>query len=509
MRHQKNTSIMKTGFLIACITVIAKLIGFLREMIIANYYGTTSETDAFFFAQSIPGMIFPSVCMSISTAFISLYVEKKLNDSDKADRFASGSLKCTVFIALLLSLLGIFILPYIVPLLAPGFKNNQLVLAVRLSQMAMAAFVFLMIQYMFIAILNANNIFYITQISAVANNIVVVALIALLSRQHTIYGLMIIVIAAQMVQLLVLGVPVFRSVHIRWKVPGFDAETRLLLKMSVPLMVGNSVLAIHTIIDKAIASSLENGAISALSYADTINQLVSGVFITSLSTVLHPNLTENAVQGKESEFFDNIKKSNTYLFLAVGLVSVFLIVIPDEIISFLFERGDFDRNSTFLTARALRFYAIGYVFICVREVFSRAFYAVKNTKTPMLNSIIGIAINCAASLILARYVGIIGIALGTSISNIVIAGLMFLSMKKNFVKAKLIDWSGTLKVVLAMLVSGLAVYFMHGFLADIASIIRILLMGIAGAAAYAVVLLLLRMDEVVSMVKLVVNRLKR
>lgn len=509
MIHQKNTSIMKTGFLIACITVVAKLIGFLREMIIANYYGTTSETDAFFFAQSIPGMIFPSVCMSISTAFISLYVEKKLNDSDKADRFASSSLKSTVLIALLLSLVGIFILPYIVPLLAPGFKNDQLMLAIRLSQMAMVAFVFLMIQYMFIAILNANNIFYITQISAVANNIVVVVLIALQSKQHTIYGLMIIVIIAQLVQILVLGVPIFQSVHIRWKAPCFDAEIRLLLKMSVPLMVGNSVLAIHTIIDKAIASSLENGAISALSYADTINQLVSGVFITSLSTVLHPNLTENAVQGRESEFFDNIKKSITYLFLAVGLVSVFLIVIPDEIISFLFERGDFDWNSTFLTAKALRFYAIGYVFICVREVFSRAFYAVKNTKTPMFNSIIGIVINCVASLILARYVGIIGIALGTSISNIVIAVLMFLSMKKNFVKAKLIDWLNTVKIGLAMLVSGLVVYFIHGFLVDITIIIRILLMGMAGVATYAIMLLLLRMDVVVSMVKLVGNRLKK
>ena len=154
MNQLKKNNIITATIIVSIIAILGKFLGYAREAIIAAYYGANALTDAFFFAQGMPAMIFPAVCSSLSTAFISLYVSKTYQEGKtEGDRFASRALLASLTIAILLSCVALFILPIIVPIFAPGFKGTTLSLAINLSRIVMGSFALIMAHYMLTAVL--------------------------------------------------------------------------------------------------------------------------------------------------------------------------------------------------------------------------------------------------------------------------------------------------------------------------------------------------------------------
>lgn len=424
-------SILKSAVMVSVLALLSKILGFGREALIAAYYGATAETDAFFFAHGMPALIFPAVCNSISTAFTSLYV-KRITEygREDGDRYASRMLMFTSLSGVILSVTGVLLSPVLVSIFAPGFGEAQRELAVHLSRLSMGAFFLTMLQYMLSAVLNSKKHFVGAQLSSLFYNIVIIAATVMFGSRQSMDVLMLSVIGGMALQVVMLAVCYRRCAHFTPLLNPIHPDTALLLKLSLPILLGNSVVQLNNIVDKALGSLLPEGSLSALNYANNLTGIVTGTIIISLSTVLYPSLTEQAAKGDTETFSQTLERSLGGLTAFMLPVSCITVLDASEIVTIVYARGSFDQTAVAYTAIALACYAPIFLFSGAREILARGFFAVQDTKTPMLNSAIGVACNAVFSLAFYRRLGIAGIALGTTVAAFVIAVLMLIQAQK-------------------------------------------------------------------------------
>jgi putative peptidoglycan lipid II flippase len=431
LKTKTSHSLFKASAIVTVIILFGKVIGFARDAVIAAFYGATSQTDAFFFAQSMPAMIFPAVCNSLSTAFVSLYVSRTIEHGEaEGDKFASRMLVATLALALGLSVVALVLTPWIVPLFAPGFRGDQLQLAIHLTQLTMGAFVFTMAQYMLAAILNSKRFYYGSQIAALGYNLTVIVITMGLGQAQGVDALTLTVIFGHVVQVVMLAGFAWHNFKFTWRVNPVHGETGLLIRLALPILLGNSIVSINNIVDKLLASLLATGSVSALSYSSSLNRFVTGVFITTLSTVIYPALSTSFAQNDRKTFDADLLNSLVLMPMLILPVSLITTLYANEIVAIVYQRGSFDAAATQATAEALRYYGGMYVFIAIQEVIIRAFYALKDSKTPMVNAAIAVLANSVMSVFLAQWIGIGGIALGTTLSTLLTAWILWVSLGK-------------------------------------------------------------------------------
>ena len=427
---ERKNSLLKHTIAVAIVIVLSKFLGLLRESMIAALYGATAETDAFFFAQSMPGTIFPAVCSSLSTAFISLYTRKiVLDEKSQCNDYASRIVTFTFLISIFLGGIGIWIVVPLVPILAPGFEGTQEVLAIRLSQIAMGSFPLLMLHYMLTAILNSKQRFVGSQIASLFYNITILALTAFLGSNSNVVVLSGVVVSGLAVQALALAVCCWGRFRYRPFQRLRIAESSELLRLAGPILLGNSIVQIHSIVDKALGSLMGDGALSALSYGNTLGNLVVSVLVTSLTTVLYPNLSANIAEGNREKYEQSMVQSLGGLtFIMIPILGITCLCSRD-IVQIVYGRGSFNTEAITSTAVVLACYAPMFVACSVREVLTRGYFALQDTKTPMFNSAVGVVCNIVLSLALAPIWGIAGITIGTSVSTSISAMLLLRSIK--------------------------------------------------------------------------------
>lgn len=505
--NNKNNDIFKASIIVTLIIILGKIFGFARDAVIAAFYGANWQTDAFFFAQSMPSMIFPAVCNSLSTAFISLYVSHSIENGEKAGEcFASRMLISTIGIAALLSILSIFFAPWIVPILSPGFTAIQTRLAIHLTRLTMGAFVLTMIHYMLSAILNSKKLFYGSQIAALGYNLTVIIITMGFGRGQSMDTLTLTVIFGHFIQVIMLICFAWKNFSFTFHVNPFHSDTKLLITLAVPILFGNSIVQINNIVDKIIASFLESGAVSALSYSSSLNRFVTGVFITTLSTVIYPSLTASYANNNIRKFNSELLNSLSLLPIVILPISIITTIYATDIVLIVYERGSFDINATKLTSSALTFYAGMYVFSSIQEVIIRAFYALKDTKTPMVNAAIAVVANSIISIIFSKIIGIGGIALGTTISTALASVILWFSLKRKLPDLKLSSLYPTiLKVLSSAVIMIIILLYLQQNLFALAPVIRFLIVTLIGFLVYFGALLLLRCKELI----IILNIFKR
>lgn len=429
---KNEPKIFKITFIVSIILFISKILGFVRESLIAAYYGSNGETDAFFFALSMPGMIFPAICSSLSIAFTSLYADIYAKDHKRGDIFACKVISFAFFIGICLSLFGIIASPYLVPILAPGFTGKQLCLTIDLTRIVMSSFFLTMLCYFLQAVLNTKKKFIGPQISSVVHNITIVVLILGFGYKANIEILTISVIFGLLAQVLYLFFYIIKYIKIKVYFSIEYSIIKNLFILSSPIILGNCITQINTVIDKALSSTLPNGSVSSLSYSTSLYTVITSVFIMSLSTVLFPSLIEDLSLGKIERFSRTLKESILSMSMILLYISFFTMINAELIVRIVFERGSFDQTAVKMTSDALKYYAPCLLFYGIRETISKAFYAMKDSKTPMLNSTIGVLINVIVSLSLIDILQIKGIALGTTISAFVTSLLLLLKINQKF-----------------------------------------------------------------------------
>ena len=170
-----------------------------------------------------------------------------------------------------------------------------------------------------------------------------------------------------------------------------------------PVLIGVAVNQINTMVDRTLASTLVEGSISALNYANKLNGFVMALFITSVGAVIYPMLSKLSSEDNKEKFISSVVQSINSVILLVIPISIGAIVLATPIVKLLFQRGEFDARATSMTAIALIMYSIGMVAFGLRDIIGKVFYALKDTKTPMINGAIAMIMNIVLNIILVKY----------------------------------------------------------------------------------------------------------
>ena len=275
----------------------------------------------------------------------------------------------------------------------------------------------------------------------------------------------------------------------------FDSEIENVLKLIGPVILGVGIAEVNRVIDRMLASGAGAGAVASINYASKLINVFSGLLVSGLSVVCFQKFTELYAENKLdlllSQFLKYIKLA---CFFTIP-ISCGLLVMSKEAVTIVFGRGEFNESAVHSTSYVFLFYSLGLTFIVLRELGTKVFYAMHDTKTPMFNSAIGVGINIVLNIILVKKMGAAGLALATSISSFIICMLLFKALKKKQQKIQYKRVSVELfKIILASAVMCICIVLIGKCLIRLNIYLRSILLVLLGCVVYFVVTFVLKSE---------------
>jgi len=484
---KKKESLINKTVCAIIITALSKILAFVRSAVCAALFGATAKTDAFYMAINIFSiMTGPSTSLSTVIVPIRLKILQQESD-DIANRFSSALLNLSLLISIILAFVLWIMAPWIVKIFAPEFSSDLFKTTVLFVRIFTPLIVITSIVSFFSGILNTHNKFVNSNLIGFALNIGWIIIPLLLAKQIGIYAMIFGYLFGSFLQIIVL-LPGLKNLFTYFF--DFSWNNNIIihsLMMCVPIFIGTFSSSISQAIDKALASSLSEGNISALSYSSQLIGTINGILVIPIITTIFTTLSSLAQNNKQIAFKKLIMKAFSVIFLILSPVSIYCLLYSEKIIRFIYFRGAFDQTANYLTSTAFFYYAIGLVSTALAIVLARGFYALHDTKTPLLINIIGILINIALSILLVKPLGISGLTLATSISSIFTFIFMLYALRKKIGSLGFFEWiSNAKKIFLALFISTFFVTLFKTFFAR-----KIIFDLMSGALLYFAIYLLL------------------
>lgn len=510
------SKLAKAAIGIMGLTVFSKVLGFGRELVLASAYGANAFTDAYLISFNIPNTLFAIIGTAIATTFIPIYYEVDRDlGREKSLVFTNNVFNIVLLISFILAILGTIFTPQLVKIFAMGFEGEVLQNAISQTKIFIWGILFIGISNLSMSYLEAHNIFTMKGLIGIPLNLIVITSIILSLKfgpNVFIYGSLLGIASQAIIQ-----IPFIIKNGYRFK-PYIDLKDKYIKKIIVltgPVIIGVGISQINELIDRTLASTLAEGSITALNYANKLNSFILALFIASITTVIYPRLSKMSNQNDKSEFVKIINKSINIVILIIIPIIAGAIVFAVPIVQILFQRGMFDSYATRATASALVFYSIGMIGFGVRDVLLRGYYSLQDTKTPMVNSTIGIIVNIILNIILVRVLAHKGLALATSISAIVTAYLLHYNLKRKMPEYKNNNIPITIikSLISAIIMSVISYLLYKGIILSIGATIINQVIGLAlavlgGIVAYSLCLLCLKTDEIYYTIDIIKSKIK-
>jgi len=436
-QHSENTRVARAAGAVGIATMISRIFGFIRDMVVAGFFGAGLKTDAFFVAFRIPNLLRRLLAEgSLTVSFVPVFTEYLRNKTrEEALELANITFTALSIILVIVSLMGVAFSPLIVKVMAPGFIKTpaQYDLAVFLTRIMFPYILLISLVALCMGILNSLRHFAAPALSPVVLNLSMI-LAALTLRdffQEPIVALAVGVMAGGILQL-AMQWPFLVKMGVRLK-PDFHFHhpgVKRIGLLMLPAAFGAAIYQINIFVGTILASLLPPGSVSYLYYADRIVELPLGVFAIAVGTASLPSFSEQVALGKTEELKRTTAFSLRLILFVTIPATVAMIMLRSPIISVLFQRGEFDVQATTHTAQALLFYAVGlWAFSAIRIIVA-VFYALQDTRTPMKAAIVALIVNAAFSVALMFPLKHGGIALATSIASAVNVGMLWVILKR-------------------------------------------------------------------------------
>lgn len=425
-------SIIQATLLLTVIAFLSRILGFLREVVIASVFGAKAITDAYLVAQVLPGTLAGLIGGALTTVFIPIFLEEKEKRGEKEAWLAANTVLSASFIYLVIAtiLAYIFTFPFL-RLIAPGFSEDRLSLAVLLTRLILPSLVFHGLLGILTGLSQSYKQFLIPGIGGFLYNICIILSILILGRRVPPFSLALGNVIGVFLQVVLVYMYINKRMpYIRWYIDLSHPAIKKTFYLMIPILIGSSANYINIIIDRIFASGLPEGSISALNFAARVRELPISLFASSMAVAMYPTTSELVINNKNSEAISLLNKTIRYTWLIVIPATIGLIVLDKEIIKLLFERGAFDRVATSLTAGALRYYSLGIFASAVVPIISRVFYSLQDTATPVIVSFLSIGLNISLNAILVKTMRHLGLALATSISGIFSFFILILLLRR-------------------------------------------------------------------------------
>lgn len=475
---------------------VAKGLGFIRELVLANYYGTSYVSDVFVAVQNIPAIIFTVFGTAVTTGFIPLYTEIKIRKNKKsADTFANNVFNIFLLLSIVLSILGIVFSKQLVKLFAGGFQEDAFILCNQFTKIIMPTCIAIILVYMYNSYLQIEGYFNQNSLMNVPYNLIQIVCIAIGFYIGNTYILAVGLLFASFGQLIYLQILIKKRTDFKHRrVLDFkDSNIRRMLILVGPVFISTGVNQLNSIVDRSMASGLVEGSVSALNYSSEVANMVTQVIILSLTTILYPKMTELFAKNNKTE-------KNSFTLTYINVVSLLVLplaalifVFSKEIVQILFGRGAFNENTVSFVSRALKIYALGIVGASFRDVLNKIFYSMKDTKIPMINGTIAVAVNIGLNILLVKKFEYLGLALATSVSATVCTILLLIQMCKKMDEFQYRKAIGTfVKAFFAMVCMYAGIVGMMPFFDLFNDLCKCFVGGIIGIVIYVCALLIFR-----------------
>lgn len=489
----------RTAAIIIIITLLSKIFGFAREVVLSYFYGASNVSDAYIISLTVPTVIFGFISVGVATGYIPLFtkVENKINEKSAID-YTCNLINLLMISSTIIVVLGLLYTDVIVKIFASGFKGETLVLAINFTRITLIGIYFTTLLNIFVSYLQIKGNYYIPAlIGFPLNTITILAIV--LSIMTNVYILPIGTLLAILCQVLLLIIFVKRK-GFRYSLILNLREPTILqtMQISAPIILGSSLNQINKLVDRTIASNIAVGGISALNYAQKLDGLIQGLFITSIIAVLYPTISKFAVQGNKKDLKKLVIESINIIGLLVIPSSIGAMLFSRQIVVFLFGRGAFDTTAINMTSISLLYYSLGMIAFGLREILLRVFYSLGDSKTPMINGIIGILINIVLNIILSKYIGIGGLALASSISGGVVCLLLFVKLRVKIGAFRLcLILKNYAHILFASLVMGGFAKLSFNYLSNtLSQSMSLFIAIIVGVTSYSVIIYNMKIKEV-------------
>ena len=498
-------------------TILSKVLGFGRELVLANFYGASDITDAFLVAVNIPNIAIATIGSALATTYVPLYFEiKNKHGEDRTNNFTNNILNIVIIFSIIICILGLIFTEPLVKLFAIGFEGEKLNIAINFTKVLIFGSIFLSLAKIFSSYLQVNDNFTIASLIGSPYNIIIIISIVLsykINISILAYGTLLAMASQMLFQLpfaYKCGYRYVKSINLK------DEYIKKMIYLIGPVFIGVAVNQLNIMIDRTLASTIGSGAISTLNYANRLNDFVVSLFVLSIITVIYPKLAKVADLNNKDKFVDTLVSTCNSIVLLVMPITVGTICLATPIVRLLFQRGAFDENATKMTSIALILYSIGLVAIGLREILTRTFYSLSDTKTPMINGSIAILINILLNLIFIRILGYAGLALATSISTIIGVILLSKSLKK-----KIKYFGGDLiiktaiKSFIASIVMGIITTTTYNLISNlvgigfIQNIISVGLSIIIGIISYGLIIYTMKVREINIAINSIKNKIRK
>ena len=463
-------SLFRSFFTVSFYTFLSRVLGFIRDILIARYLGSTVIADAFFVAFRIPNFFRRVLAEgAYSAALIPVFSGVVLNPKDEreASDFVENTTSMLLFATVVLTILFFFGMPYIIHVLAPGFTDNKEAyeLAVHFGKIIFPYIIFISLAAHFASINNVHERFAAGAFAPAILNISFILSLFFLTPFVTTAGhaLSYGVLIGGILQFLYLYRAVLNFYRPRIRIPVLNEKLKKFFKLFLPGVVGSGVIQLNIVIGTIIASFLPVGAISHIYYADRLNQLPLAIFGIALGIVLLPSLSK-AIKQSDQETTNNIQNRSIEFSLLISLPSAIgLFILAEPIIQILFERGAFVAEDTFYTAKVLSYFALGLPAYIIIKVLVSCFFAREDTKTPLYISIVSVITNVVLSLLLIGSMREMGIAVATAISAWENALLLYLFLAiRNHMKFDDLLVRNSIKILLSSFLLFVGIYVLNG-----------------------------------------------
>lgn len=472
--------------------VARTILGIISQMLIAAKFGASAPVDAYLIGITIPNLFGDFLIGAVILyAFIPVFIEYKTSQGEEEAWKIAGTLIGIAIAALfLLTMIYCLAAPFLISLIAPGFSEETGRSAVILARVMSPTLIFFGLAIVFTSVLHSYQHFTTPAFSHLAFALAIIVSVLLLWRRLGIYSLALGALVGAFLQaffqLLALSkIKVKRSPKLFLRHPGVIKVGKLI----VPVLATAFAYQVSSIVIRLLASTLAEGSIAALNFANQIVRFPQVIVGASIGIAIFPTLSQQAAKRDFTHLRETFSRGMRMTFFITIPMAIGLMVLRTPIIQLLFERGLFDRQATQLTAGALFYFSLGLFALSANRIVTRTFYSLQDMITPLKVGVAGVAINIPFSLVLIRYLALSGLALAFSIYSIAVFIFLLFGLQQ---KLKGIDGAhilGTfLRATIASVVMGFVIWLIHQAVGILGAIF-------IGAAIFFLVAAILKMGE--------------
>lgn len=505
---KKRENILFTAGFMAMATLLSKVLGLVRDSMLTAYFGSGTVSDAFLTASTLPTVLFDIVIGGvISASFIPVFNDIRAKEGkEEAMRFVNKFVTMVLSISVAIAIAGILLRVPLVKL-QTEYTGDKLTLAAQLTAIMFPMIIFTGLAFSFVGLLQSFGEYKIPSIISLVSNLAIIIYYVTLGKYFGIYGLSVTMVVAWSLQFLIL-IPWIKKFGVKYR-PDFrfkDKHIKQTLFLAGPMLVSTWVQPLYTLINQKFASNID----SAVTYIQQSNRLyiiVVGVFSFVVTNLIFPKLSKAVSEGDTEEAHKLTVSSIRAIVLVIAPLMVGFMILSRPVSNIIYGYGKMDEAGVGAISTLLRYYSVGMLGLGLNEILSKVFFSLKDSKTPMRNSIISMAVNVVLAYIFYNFMSTNGLALATACGSIANAALNAFCMIRKYPKLiKKADVVNMIKSVLSAMIMGVVVYIIYRMTAGrfsglAGNILVAAVCGIAGVAVYAASAYILGIEEIKTLVK--------